>query len=547
MIKTIITVLSVVFVLAVLSPSQGAEPLKGNLTIDMNKVINPDIIGCGVNFAFSDYEYIDYPSGGEWTNIHSQHLPYPDDKKEWDNFNKLMDYMGFQYVRMCVGMFQWEPVNDDTDPHHLNLNDGFVFSPEFKAKHPEVKENASIYMSLMERLLSHWDKKDLYVVLGNWGTAPGNFCPNGDYWILNKDKNGKPIEIPDRTSLGVSNIDEYTESLAAIMYHLKKEKNYKCVKGISFFNEPEQFTNYFETLSGVYNSLGDQLTRLGIRDKVKIQAFDGAVFWNREMSGVPDSVTRMMKLSGKNIDIVSFHDYFTAFEYMKGREGIHGTIQDFTINRTLLPAMEQANAGRAANNQIPIIAGEYGAFAFSNTNGDMSKANYIQRLHSAEAAVQLLNNGGKAIAYWIYNNNYHEYWRMLTFDEKNKRHFVPDKTNYYPLALVMKYIKRGSNIVRSDVSGAKDENGYPRVFVTTAVKGKDVTLLCVNDSDRIADIKLAGIKSGRKFRVHYVTPESYDRINYAGEISLTDGATVQLRPSSITVLTTYRYGSETVK
>ena len=54
--------------------SEG-DALTGRATIDVRKTVNPAVIGGGVNFAFSDFNYINFRSGGEWGDIHSQHLP----------------------------------------------------------------------------------------------------------------------------------------------------------------------------------------------------------------------------------------------------------------------------------------------------------------------------------------------------------------------------------------------------------------------------------------------------------------------------------------
>ena len=166
-------------------------------------------------------------------------------------------------------------------------------------------------------------------------------------------------------------------------------------------------------------------------------------------------------------------------------------------------------------------------------------------MHSALALVQLLNHGAKAVAYWVYNNNHHAYWRMLTFDPDNRRHFVPQPANYYPLALAMKYIVNGSDIVNSRVEGCNDADGHPRVFLTVARKGDDITLLWVNDSESPARVEVTGLPAGRALRHHRVTATAHDRIAFVGETPSTD-ITVDLMPRSIEVLTTYTYGSETV-
>ncbi|MBP5273862.1 MAG: hypothetical protein ILO36_02865, partial [Abditibacteriota bacterium] len=94
----------------------AAYPADGSIEADRNKIINPSIIGPGVNFSFSDYEYFNMITGAQWTGIQSRHLPFPGDKKEWKRFESLMDYAGFSYIRLCVGANQWEPVNDNSDP-----------------------------------------------------------------------------------------------------------------------------------------------------------------------------------------------------------------------------------------------------------------------------------------------------------------------------------------------------------------------------------------------------------------------------------------------
>ncbi|MCE5197997.1 MAG: hypothetical protein ABFD54_13870 [Armatimonadota bacterium] len=510
------------------SAKSTQPPLTGEAVVSIRNIINPKIIGGGVNFAFSDYTYTHLTDGYTW----AQQIPLMDDKVEWANFNNLMDFAGFQFVRFEVGVTQWEPVNDNDKPRELNLNDGFAFSPGFSTKHPECKNN-TMYMDAMYRILDEWEKRNIYVMLGNWGAGPGTFCPNNENWMLSEEAKLSNGKVKRHRWLGVENIDEYTESLAAIMYHLTNEKHYQCVKGISVYNEPEQLSNYYGTLSGIYNSLGEQLVRLGIRDKVKIIGLDGSVFWNHEGSG-DHSVAKLMKLAGQNIDIVSFHDYYSRPEYMKGLNIplAHGTIRDSMVNSVMLPAIKESKR--------PFILGEVGTQV-------CDPGNYLYRLYVAEEAIQLFNNGGKAYGYWVFNNTHKDHpWHMLVMDPDNKRHFIPNKLIYYPMALMMKYIKNGSDIVNSHVTGCVDENNQPRVFLTTAIKGGDITLLLVNDSERPAKLKLDGINSTRKFRTLYVTPDACEKINIGEDVILNGHDTVSLKPLSITVLTTYRYGNETL-
>ena len=82
--------------------------MKGTLTVNKNNVINRNIIGGGVNFNFSDYVYYDFTRGDGFNYF----LPYYYDIKEmedqlWDEYFKLIDFSGMQYVRLQVSYTQW--------------------------------------------------------------------------------------------------------------------------------------------------------------------------------------------------------------------------------------------------------------------------------------------------------------------------------------------------------------------------------------------------------------------------------------------------------
>ncbi|MBE6903644.1 MAG: hypothetical protein E7480_03455 [Ruminococcaceae bacterium] len=525
--------------------------LTGSIQINLNQIINSNIIGPGVNFDFSCMVPVNLETGAEWENVRSQHIPYTfkltekEAKKEWDNYFKLIDFMDFKYVRMSVSISQWEPVNDNNDPHNTDFKNGFVFSPGYEKKHPEVSKNNFLYMEAMYKILDHFEKTGKYVVLANWDRGGGEYCPDGQNWLSLKKPDGSDYGLSDRDRLYVTDLEEYTESMAAIMYHLKVEKGYNCVKGISFWNEPEGLIDYENVLASVYNSLGAQLRRLGIRDKVLIQAFDGATFWNNEKGWVDDQVSRLISKCGDNMDIISLHDYFSRMDYLKNTpDGItHGTLSDFQLPRLINPAVTQAKAD--GKDRI-VVMGELGTFAFGG-NVETRDKNYKLQLHNAEAIISGLNNGVKAFGNWIYNLVYHKYYAMLDVGKNrfNEREFSPDDINYYPTSLYTKYIKSGSDVVKTSVSGLKDSNGQ-RVHCVTVKKGDDVTVLLVNDASRAASVKLQGLPS-KTFYHHYVYNGKTDRIYPGINYEPAKNNEIFLRPQSITVLTTYSYGTQTVR
>ncbi|MBQ9358072.1 MAG: hypothetical protein IJT95_00820 [Abditibacteriota bacterium] len=502
--------------------------LEGGIEADEGKVINPGIIGPGVNFSFSDYEYFNMITGAQWTGIQSRHLPFPGDQKEWERFERLMDYAGFSYIRLCVGVNQWEPVNDNSDPWDTDLESGFIFSPGFRKAHPELPEenylNDKAYMDALYTLLGRWTRQNKYVVLGNWDEDNGNFGGPLGNWLKSPDA------PKNRRGLYCS-IPELTESLAAVCRHLRRDKGFTCVKGVSFYNEPEGYDRYYDTLTEVYGTLGSQLERLGIRDMIKIQGFDGAVLYSRETGNTEDGVKRLLDRAGNNIDIVSCHDYWSCFEYDDPAQNkAHGTIRTFSEEKENGPAMEQiAEYNRIHGRDIDYVIGELGAFAYSPT--ETGPAVFKQRLHSAEYTARAFNHGVKAVAYWVYNTNYHSAWRMLTFDEDG--HFCPDPVNYYPLALVMRYIPGGADVFETRVTGCLDENGVQRVWCCGAVKGRQKTLLVVNDGPEARVTLPAGWEG---FRHLYVTDARKDRI-----YEMPKGSPALLEAESINVFTNARY------
>ena len=317
--------------------------MKGTLTVNFDEIINPDIIGGGVNFDFSSYVFINLLNGGEWSGVRSQHIPYSNNEKRmdalWQEYFDMIDYSGMQYIRLCVSMTMWEPVNDNDDPMTTDFERGFVFSPKFSEREDAKGSGVGFpdlnyaYLEAFYKLLDHFEERGLYVVLGNWdnGSEALGFCPNNENWLAATDANGK--KLGRGNDLNVISLDEYAETFAAIMYHLKVEKGYDCIKGISFYNEPEQLKGGQKTLVDVYNKIAEHLTRLGVREDTLIQAYDGPVFWMAADNGNPNRITNMDKLCGDAMDIIAYHCYLSTIESGQKNEGadVRGTVSTYMI------------------------------------------------------------------------------------------------------------------------------------------------------------------------------------------------------------------------
>ncbi|MBR5797865.1 MAG: hypothetical protein IKY29_02820 [Clostridia bacterium] len=516
--------------------SRVTDEMRGTLSIDFDNVINPEIIGGGVNFDFSSYVFINLVNGGEWAGVRSQHIPYTKDQSKidqyWKEYFDMIDYSGMQYVRLCVSMTMWEPINDNDDPMTTDFERGFVFSPKFSERPDAQGEGVGFpalnyaYLESFYRLLDHFEERGLYVVLGNWdnGSEALGFCPGNANWLASTDANGNKLGRGD--DLNVVSVDEYAETFAAIMYHLKVEKGYDCVKGISFYNEPEHLKGGQKTLVEVYTKMAEHMTRLGVRDDVLIQAYDGSVFWMAADNGNNNRVADMVKQCGNAMDIIGYHCYLATLESGQRNEGvdIRGTVSTYMI-----PLVEQMikQAG-----DRPVIVSELGTFAFNNSaENESSPKDFRTRLFAAEAAIELFNCGAKGYGLWTYNCYLHNYYTMLEYDSADRYRLIPDDVNYYPSALIMKYLPGGTDIVASEIEGCADEK-YQHVWATVGIRPDTAsTILLVNDGDEPAQITLKGAE-GAKYRYYFVDAEHTDNIYEDGEV--TDY--VVLRPNSIVVL-----------
>lgn len=505
--------------------------MAGSLNINMDRVINRNIIGGGVNFSFSDYVYYDFTSSSGF-NLHVPHGFGIKDIEDpmWENYFKAMEFTGMEYVRFQVNYLQWEPVNDNNDPNSTDFIAGYVFSPDFKKRSDTaaVPENTYIYMEKMYRLLDFFEEKGMYVVLGNWNFESSGslgFAPGRTNWLSYGDPNF---------------YDEFAESFAALMYHLKVEKGYKCVKGFSVFNEPENISNYVSTLTTVYEKCAEHLERLGIRDKVLIQAYDGPILWSKENGFGTATLNNMLSDIGEHMDILSLHHYVSTIDAGPVGGNIQGTISSRLIKDFVKPIIELAG-------QKPLILSELGTFAYADPNDIERSAKTIKLpLFNAEAVTAILNAGVKGYGLWNYNCHLHEHFSMLKPKIDDLSVLIPDDVNFYPSSLIIKYFLSGTDIVESSVSGFTI-NGQQRVFATVGCMDDESTILLVNDSDEPARMRIRGADGSKPYRMHYVCSGKTDRIYPGGEMQISDGTVIFLRPQSITVITTHTFGSQTVR
>ncbi|MBQ4152731.1 MAG: hypothetical protein IJD11_00115 [Oscillospiraceae bacterium] len=498
----------------------AAPEMNGTLTVDTSKVVNASVVGGGINFAFSDYVYFDYLNGGGFAQTLPYHYDEAEENRRWDVFEKQLKFTGTKYVRFQVNYTQWEPINDNDDPNKTDFKKGFAFSPEFMTRDESLQVPPLTFkqMQQMYRILDIFEEMGCYVILGNWDSHSANgYCANGKNWL----HDGDPVS---RTKLHVKDFDEHAETYAAIMYHLIVEKGYKCVKGFSIFNEPENFDDIVGELTKAYTACDKQLRRLGIRDKVTIQGFDGGAIWTKNYGMGTTAVDKVLANCSQAVDTISNHYYPTSITQ----------VGEWTR------WMVQAAKGR------PTFGGEIGIQAY---NGE--GLTFKLPLFNAMQVCEMWNNGLKGYGLWDYNTcgtelDTWDHYNMLITDPNGYYNLIPSPVNFYPSALIVKYIQGGSNIVSNTLQGCAI-NGEQQVYTTVATKGGQTTILLVNQSNQVANVSISGIDKSKKYQCHYVTEYQTDRIYPGGTYNMNHVKKVCLRPRSITVLTTYTYGTQTVR
>jgi hypothetical protein len=587
-------------VVDVVKPAPSIAQYLTTLHLDRQKIINHDVIGLGINvdMALDRKDYSKGFSGGSWRHgewstkagdIHSQGLPNPSQPQEWDNFFELLRFMTPAYIRLGISYNFFEPFNDDNNPSTFNDTSGFLWSPGFAAKHPQVPQKHYVMLSMFYRVLDFCQQNGIPVQIANWnlGTTAWVDDYRADAWRgvwLSKwvhevnagrqSVSAVPSAIKQNPGIDIPyNTDEFVESMAAILRHLIVEKKYTVIKSVSFFNEPEGFGQsgsiYSTFYSGinpdpqkqqkrVHHVLGElnkrlatRLTQIGIRKSIDIIGFDGAGLWAAKDGYVDDRTAKLISESAGQVDLISLHNYTSDFDYKLGT--IASPMQDTLTNqatewiKTVLRDIALSRLTSGSGRARRMIWGEFGAHSYPHINegsvSDMlgAKQMFTQRLHSAQGLLATLNHGGKAALLWHLNDNYHRKWRHLTFESNTDptslayTHYIPEPVSYYAFALIAKLLGSGADIYRTSLSGTYLHR-IRAVGAKTAGGGN--IILLTNDAFIDLGLSISGIASGDRYHVYYVSQKRHDHLyQQRGDITKSSNR-LALPARSIVVLST---------
>jgi len=480
-----------------------ARETDNEVTIDVGPApVGRLSLGLGWNVQFRDGRFPDWDEGA------------------WSAFLELLLWTRPAWIRYGVNLGHWEPRNDDDDPSHSNWA-GFAFRSRAMRHH--------------YRVLDLCEKNGIDVLWANWCIGDR---ATGVRWLAESVHKPKVVDTDDDPFTDAPyDPEEFTESLAACLYHLKTVRGYTCVKQVSLWNEPDQgwsfnspSAKYPEGFWKYYDALGSRLKHLGLRDAVKIV---GPETSSSSYETLPATGSYLKQYSPE-VDILAHHDYIGYADYQRIDRGVP------------MGGAAAAYAQLKKKGSRPVAVTEFGNMG--NGAGEVAgdEAVWAGSLSACRLVIEGLNAGVAGFLRWEFKP-YGVSWQNFGALTTLSRHhlFKPYRPVFFPHALLCRAATRGARILRSTVSGGLDENGVRRV-ACAVLRQRDTgtTVLLVNDGFQAKRITLRfGLKmpEAASLRFGHLSydaslPEAFQK---HPNVVLTKGqTTLTLPPRSIHALAT---------
>ena len=442
------------------------------------------------------------------------------DEGAWSAFLELLAWTQPSWIRYGVNLGQWEPANDDDDPSHPNW-------PAFKFRSPAMLNHY--------RVLDLCEKRGIDVLWANWCIGDR---ASGANWLaesVHDPQDGDTDDDPYNDA--PYDPEEFAESIAACLYHLKVVRGYTCVKQVSVWNEPDQgwsynspSAKYPERFWTYYDALARHLRRLGLRDAVKILGPETSPSSYAKLPGLG----KCLSLYSDEVDILAFHDYIGYADYQCVDRGV-------PISRAATPYAELATIAPR-----PVAVTEFGNMG--NGSGEVSgtAAVWAGSLSACRLVIEGLNFGAAGFLRWEfkpYGASWQNFGALTTVSRTHL--FEPYRPVFFPHALLCRAMVRGAEVLKTVVNGGRDENGVPRV-VCVALHQRDTghALVLLNDGfapKRVSihfDPKVFGRGAVRFGHLSYDASLSSTFQRHPDAVVQDGAITLKLAPRSIHALST---------
>jgi len=429
------------------------------------------------------------------------------DEAAWRQIYAHADWLGLDFCRVELEQRIYEPERT-----------------QFTWNSPE--------MQILYRVLDWCERRHADVFLQQmWGNVAWNAFP---------EFRGDPVK---RVHSGPYSLDDFAESLAALVKHLVKEKRYTCLKWICINNEPRYDWSWWQRPPNEPMSLRDGLAAVR-----RALDHEGLAI---PLSG-PDW-TDLPELKPAEIDFDPFlgaydlHSYFARFDW--------GTGQGYPLAQ----AEQRLRAWQswAGDRGKPLFLSELGSMVFGWNGSAPGPSTFDAALKDAELVVRALNAGVEGFNRWSFLNrgDLDGQWQMIdTWDPaaKTLRKTFPPKPNaYFVYGLISRLTAKHSSLLATDVTGGQI-GGIHRVF-TAALRSPrgHLTWMILNDAPRAwpARLQVSGAARSRLYR-YQVTSQQKDqpglRIVPVPKTRLQAGAADfndELPAMSLTIYSTYHLGA----
>ncbi|NOZ19797.1 MAG: hypothetical protein GXP25_01780 [Planctomycetes bacterium] len=447
---------------------------------------------------------------------------FPDwSKEEWDAFLGMLAWTRPHWIRYGLHLRDWEPKNDDNNPNHFAW-ENFTFDSDA--------------MKMHYKMLDFCETQGIDVLLCNW-KAGG--------WLAETVHN-KDLKDTDGKTGNDAPYDpnEFIESIAALVYHLKVAKKYQCVKQISLWNEPNGTWSYNspnakypDTFWAMYPLLDRKLRAMGLRDQIQILGPDSSMGKYSDLEGI----LPLLDKYGDVIDVVCDHDYKGFMDCEKGKRGA-------PLSEGIAAYAKFTGALRARKRPLPFGVGEFGNYGNGAGPVNADEDVFAGSISTAELVTRGAAAGVNGFLRWefrVYDNGWRNFGALTSVSKESL--FTPYRPVYFPHALLSRYIKKGSDVLEVKTEGGKDENGVPRVHASAFKWGLNkFSIVLINDGlkPKIVHVSAKPVAFMR-FQLSHL---SYDRslpetITRNANVPVYQGAfDIGLRPRSINVVTTIEKG-----
>ncbi len=304
-----------------------------------------------------------------WWGKHVPRFRQEWNNEQWESYLGLLKEAGGDWLRVDLYYGDTEPRNDNDDPEVINWA-AFTFdSPKLKT---------------LYRLLDYCQANGIDVYL-TYSYLRSNHDYNADRltgWMSKEAvSNGYP-ELWTRPKDEPVDKRELAENLAATTYYLLKTRNYRCIKQVSLYVEPDvQWTNVDGFEDTVF--LGKLLNKLGIRGEIDILA--------------PHTMTYMAPQPG-DYDVFAIENYEVTVDWSAPQEGL----------QNLKPVYKKlARQFKSTKPSMEVALMEYGSMW--NAGATDPLPSFLSALTDSCLVFELYNSGFAGTQRWAFEPVYHPY------------------------------------------------------------------------------------------------------------------------------------------